>query len=156
MMPHKEKDSFVISNQCSNALEFNMMSFTDDVIRDVRATINGHSNILKYKEIMRIGLDKIKVKLRSGIVNVNGDAVSDFVSPHTEDNNGGHVEEIKKKFKIQGGHELWPFTLNEAVKTDDYKLAVWIFCFNIISRYTKFLILTSLMKNAKKTLYYLT
>ena len=142
MLPHKEKDPFVISNQCSNALEFHMMSFKNDVIRDVRATINGHSNISKYKEIVRIELDKIKDKLCSGIFNVNGEVVSDFISPHTEDNNGGHVDEIKKKFKIQGGHELWPFTLNEAVKTNDYRLAIWMFCFNITSRYTKFLIIS--------------
>ena len=112
----------------------------DGVICDRRAAINGHSNISKYNEFLGIELDKITVKLHSGMVNENVDAFVKEVSLDTEDNNGRRVEEVKKKFKISGGHEICPFTLNEVVNLDDFKLPSLLFCFDIPSKFAKILL----------------
>ena len=74
------------------------------------------------------------------MVNENVDVVVKEVSPDTEDNNGRRVTEVKKKFKILGGHEICSFTLNEAVNIDDFKLASLLFYFDIPSRFAKILL----------------
>ena len=96
-------------------------------------------------------MDKIKVKLRLGMVNKNVDAIDKEVSPDIEDNNERRIEEVKKKFKISRGHKICPFTLNEAINTNDFKLASLLFYFDIPSRFAKILLNFPNSKKKKKS-----